>query len=102
MPYNSVAYVREAGGPGELQKHVTDIQGSGLTTVNLAMLHIGDPKMLHPADPYKDTSTMELGDFIYNDYPANLVVRGASSIRTARKRSTTGPHRSQSSSNKEA
>ena len=81
MPYNSVAYVREAGGPGELQKHVTDIQGSGLTTVMLAMLHIGDPEMLHPADPKKDTKTMELGDFIYNDYPANLIVRGASSIR---------------------
>jgi hypothetical protein len=76
MPYNSVAYVREAGGPGELQQHVTDIQGSGLTTVILAMLHIGDPEMLHPADPKKDTKTMELGDLIYNDYPANLIVRG--------------------------
>ncbi len=75
MPHNSVAYVREAGGPGELQKHVTDIQGSGLTTAIVGMLHIGDPDMLHPADPKKDCTTMKLGDFIYNDYPANLIVR---------------------------
>jgi hypothetical protein len=102
MPYNSVAYVREAGSPRELQKHVTDIQASGLTTVILGMLHIGDPEMLHPADPEKDCRTMKLGDFIYNDYPANLIVREGKFIRTARKRSTTGPHRPQSLSNREA
>ncbi len=67
MPYNPIAYVREAGAPGELGKHVADIQGSGLVTVILGMLHIGDPE--------KD-KTMELGDFIYNNYPADLIVRG--------------------------
>jgi hypothetical protein len=68
MPYNSVAYVREAGGPGELQKHVSDIQGSGLTTAIVGMLHIGYPRDRDPG--------MELGDFVYNDYPQGLLVRG--------------------------
>lgn len=67
MPYNSVAYVREAGGPGELEKHVADIQESGLTTVILIGLHMGWP------DKYPG---QKVGDFIYNDYPDNLIVRG--------------------------
>jgi hypothetical protein len=67
MPYNSVAYIREAGGPGELEKHVADIQGSGLTTVILSGLHMGWPEE-YPAQKF--------GDFIYNNYPDNLIVRG--------------------------
>ena len=67
MPYNSVAYVREAGGPGELETHVTDIQGSGLTTVILIGLHMGWPDK----DPKQ-----KIGDFIYNAFPDNLIVRG--------------------------
>ncbi len=67
MPYKPIAYVREAGGPGELKKHVADIQASGLAQVIVGMLHIGDPD--------KD-KTMELGDFIYNNYPDDLIVRG--------------------------
>jgi hypothetical protein len=68
MPYNSVTYIREAGGPGELEKHVTDIQGSGVTTVIVGMLHVGYPRDTDPG--------MELGDFVYNDYPKGLLVRG--------------------------
>jgi hypothetical protein len=68
MPYNSVTYIREAGGPGELEKHVTDIQGSGVTTVIVGMLHVGCPRDSDPG--------MQLGDFVYNDYPQGLLVRG--------------------------
>src|SRR5947207_2206749 len=67
MPYNPVAYVREAGGPGALETHVADIQASGLTTVILIGLHMGWP------DKYPG---QQVGDFIYNAYPANLIVRG--------------------------
>jgi hypothetical protein len=69
MPYNSVAYLRESGGPGELEKHIADVQGSGLTTVIVGMLHVGNPD-----DPDKDKA-MQFGDFIYNNYPAALIVR---------------------------
>jgi hypothetical protein len=67
MPYNSVAYVREAGGPGELEKHVADLKGSGLTTVILIGVKIGWPQM----DPRQ-----KIGDLFYNDYPGNLIVSG--------------------------
>jgi hypothetical protein len=67
MPYNSVTYIREAGGPGELEKHVADLQGSGVTTVIVGMLHVGYPRDKDPG--------MELGDFVYNDYPQGLLVR---------------------------
>ena len=67
MPYNSVAYVREAGGPGELQKHVTDIRESGLTSVILIGLKLGWPD---------DDPRQKVGDLFYNDYPVNLIVSG--------------------------
>jgi hypothetical protein len=67
MPYNSVAYVREAGGPGELDKHVADIRGSGLTTVILIGLKLGWPD---------DDPKQKVGDIFYNAYPANLIVSG--------------------------
>jgi hypothetical protein len=72
MPYNSVSYIREAGGPGELEKHLADIQGSGLTTAIVGMLHIGNPED-HKDDP--KAKTMKFGDFIYNNYPDDLIVR---------------------------
>ncbi|MGB9366270.1 MAG: hypothetical protein WCE79_09685 [Xanthobacteraceae bacterium] len=61
MAYETAAYIVEEGGPAALEKHVEDIQQSGLTIVILGMLHIGwsDPKF----------PKMKLGDLIYNNYP---------------------------------
>jgi hypothetical protein len=60
MAYNRVAYVWNMGGPGRLQNHIADIQGSGLTTVILFGIHIGRPM--------KEFPKMKLGDLMYNDY----------------------------------
>lgn len=71
MAYNNVAYVWNMGGPGELQRYIADIQGSGLTTVILFGLHIGRKLDALPA--------MKLGDLMYNDFaadPANGILRG--------------------------
>ena len=57
MPYNSVAYVREAGGPGELEKHVADIQGSGLTTVILSRCIWGGRASLRTRKPAISSTT---------------------------------------------
>jgi hypothetical protein len=65
MPYNSVAYVREAGGPGELEKHIADIRGGGLTSVILIGVKIGWPD---------DDPKQKIGDLFYNTYPDNLIV----------------------------
>ncbi len=71
MAYNSVAYVWNMGGPGELQNYIADIQGSGLTTVILFGIHIGRKLDALPA--------MKVGDLMYNDYaadPAHGILRG--------------------------
>jgi len=66
MAYNTAAYVWKNGGPGQLQDHVAEIQASGLTTVILFGIHIGQEMDEHP--------NMKVGDLIYNDYPENLIV----------------------------
>ena len=70
MPYNSVAYVWNMGGPGELQDHLADIQASGLTTVILFGIHLGRPVLKFP--------DLMMGDVLYNDYAADppKILRG--------------------------
>ena len=66
--YNTAAYFWNEGGPGSIQKHIADIQASGLTTVILIALHVGRKMPEYP--------DMKIGDLIYNDYPQNLLVTG--------------------------
>lgn len=61
MAYESVAYIVDSGGPAELEKHIQDIQQSGLTIAILGMLHIGWSDSKFPK--------MKVGDLIYNNYP---------------------------------
>jgi hypothetical protein len=66
MAYNTGAYVWEAGGFGELQNHIADIQASGLTTVILNMLYIGRPMETFPK--------MKVGDLMYNNCAPDLLL----------------------------
>jgi hypothetical protein len=70
MPHNSVAYVWNMGGPGELENHLADIQASGLTTVILFGIHLGRPILKFP--------DLMMGDLLYNDYAADppKILRG--------------------------
>jgi hypothetical protein len=67
MAHNTAAYFWEEGGPGNIEKHIADIQASGLTTVILIALHVGR-KMPH--------SDMKVADLMYNDYENLLVSDG--------------------------
>jgi hypothetical protein len=68
MARNTAAYIWNEGGPGSIEKHIADIQASGLRTVILIALHVGRKMSEYP--------DMKIGDLIYNDYPQNLLVSG--------------------------
>jgi hypothetical protein len=68
MAHNTAAYIWNEGGPGSIEKHIADIQASGLRTVILIALHVGRKMSEYP--------DMKIGDLIYNDYPQNLLVSG--------------------------
>jgi hypothetical protein len=68
MAHNTAAYLGDEGAPGSIQKHIADIQASGLTTVILIALHVGRKMKKYP--------DMNIGDLMYNHYPDGLLVSG--------------------------
>jgi len=66
MAYNSAAYCSGVLGPGSIQNYISNVQGSGLTTVILWAMHIGRPQI----------SGQQYGDFIFNDMPNLFVSNG--------------------------
>ena len=66
MTTNSVIYCSGDLGPSTISQYISDIQGSGVTTVVLWAMHIGRPTI----------PGQHLGDLIYNNSPYTLVSQG--------------------------
>ncbi len=63
---NSVIYCSGEMGPPTISEHISDVQGSGVTTVVLWAMHIGRPSI----------AGQHWGDLIYNNSPYTLVSQG--------------------------